>query len=176
MAAIALEYSRHLQPPAEGWLFYADQLMFAAALACWILAILGLRRAQVSGDGRSRHFLSVWASGYVLVVVGSIASLVIHAFVSTSDAVYESNPLQPIGGLVAIVAALGAGVAVARARRLDSWRRWVVFGFAVYVFGALFVPLLLGAGPNVVTEMIWGLWWVAIGAALVVEGRSPSSR
>jgi hypothetical protein len=174
-AAIVLEYSRHLQPPAEGRLFYADQLMFAVALACWIVVILALRRAEVAGDGRSRHFLTAWATGYGLVVVGSMASLVARAFGSTSNAVYESNPLQPIGGLIAVVASLGAGVAIARAGLLEGWRRWVVVGYAVYVVGALFVPLFFGAEVDAVRETIWGLWWVAIGAALLFEGR-PARR
>ena len=35
-------------------------------------------------------------------------------------------------------------------------------------------PLFFGGEVNAVTETIWGLWWVAIGAVLIRAGRSES--
>jgi hypothetical protein len=43
----------------------------------------------------------------------------------------------------------------------------VVLGFAVYVFGFLFVSLFLAIGVDAVRETIWGLWWIAIGVVLL---------
>lgn len=175
VTAIALEYSRHLQPPTPvGALFIADAVAFALAMGCWIVAIVGLARARLAGDGRARHVLAAWAVGYLLVVVGSLTSLVLYSSGSKWADVYDTNPLPPLGGVIAVFSSLAAGIAIVRTRRLGGWSRWVVAGYSVYVLGALFVPLFFGVDVNAVTETIWGLWWVAIGAVLIEHARRPS--
>jgi peptidoglycan/LPS O-acetylase OafA/YrhL len=109
------------------------------------------------------------------VAAGSLIPTVLDVFMAVSASAYDDNPLRPIGGVVSILASLLAGVAIVRARRLLGWSRWVVLGFAIYVLGFLFVPLFFGAAVDAIRETIWGLWWVAIGAALVLVAR-PASR
>ena len=172
--AIAIEYSQHLQPPSSGALFYADQMMFVVALGCWTTAVVGLRQIAAAGDRWGRHALTAWAVGYTLVAAGTLIPTVLDVFMSVSASAYDDNPLRPIGGALAILASIAAGVAIVRAQRLTGWSRWVVLGFALYVFGFLFAPLFFGGEVNAVTETIWGLWWVAIGAVLIRAGRSES--
>lgn len=167
VVAIVIEYSQHLQPPSDGALFYIDQLMFVVALGCWATAVWGLRRLAAAGQGLGRHTLTVWAVGYVLVAAGTLIPTILNMFMEVSASAYEDNPLPPIGGALGILASLAAGVAIVRARRLAGWSRWVVLGFAAYVFGFLFVPLFFGIGVDAVRETIWGLWWVVIGVLLV---------
>ena len=52
---------------------------------------------------------------------------------------------------------------ICRAGRLGGWARWVVLAYALYYLIALFVPLVFGAEPNIVTETVWGLAWVVVG-------------
>ena len=170
VGAIALEYSKDLQPPASGGLFYLNQAMFAVGLFSWVIVILGYHSLGAAGTGRSRLALPVWAGGVVLIAAGSLISLFLFSFVAGSDAVYDNNPLIPIGGIVSLVAALVAGVAIGRARLLPGWSRWTVLAYALYVLGGLFVPLFLGSEPNVVTESVWGLAWVGLGVVLIRSG------
>ncbi len=170
VGAIALEYSNDLQPPASGGLFYLNQAMFAVGLFCWVIVILGYRSLGAAGTGRSRFALPVWAGGVALIAAGSVTSLLLFTFVSSSDAVYDNNPLMPIGGIVSLVASLVAGVAIGRAGRLPGWSRWAVLAYGLYVLGGLFVPLFLGSEPNAVTESLWGLAWVGLGVVLIRSG------
>jgi hypothetical protein len=93
--------------------------------------------------------------------------------VTRSDRPYDDNFLPAIGGLLAVVASLISGVAIARAHRLVGWSRWVVLGYAIYVLAALFVPLAFGVGPNAATETVWGVSWVAIGVTLTGSHPGP---
>lgn len=165
--AIVIEYSQHLQPPSDGALFFVDQLMFVVALGCWATAVWGLRRVAAAGHGLGRHSLTAWAVGYVLVAAGTLIPTVLNLFMEVSASAYEDNPLLPVGGALGVLASIAAGIAIIRAHRLAGWSRWVVLGFALYVFGFLFVPLFLGIGVDAVRETIWGLWWIAIGVVLL---------
>ena len=171
IVALAIEYTHDLQPPAPGWLFYVDQLLFTAAMLGWLGAVLGFARLQAAGEGRGRFAIVAWAFGIALLALGNLASLGIHAFVSGSDAVYDDNPLFAVGGILSLLGALAAGAAVARGQRLRRWRRWVVLVYAFYYLLALFVPLFLGHEPNFVTEAFWGLAWCAVGLALFTADR-----
>ena len=170
VGAIALESSKDLQPPASGGLFHLNQAMFAVGLFCWVIVILGYHWLGAAGTGWSRFALPVWAGGVALIAVGSVISLLLFSLVSTSDAVYDDNPLMPVGGIVSLGASLVAGVAVGRAGRLPGSLRWAVLAYALYVLGGLFVPLFLGSEPNAVTESLWGLAWVGLGAVLIRSG------
>ena len=172
VGAIALEYSKDLQPPASGGLAYVNEAMFSVGLFCWVIVILGYHSLGAAGIGRSRYALPVWAGGVVLIAIGSVISRLLFNFVSASIAVYDNNPLMPIGGIVSLVASLVAGVAIGRAGRLPGWSRWAVLAYALYVLGGLFVPLFLGSEPNAVTESVWGLAWVGLGVVLIKNGEA----
>lgn len=167
VVAIVIEYSNDLQPPSSGGLFYLNQAMFFVGLLSWVIVILGYRSLGAAGTVRARIALPVWAGGVALIAAGSLVSLLLFSFVSTSDAVYENNPLQPIGGIVSLLASLVVGVVIGRAGRLPGWSRWAVLAYALYVLGALFVPLFLGSEPNALTESLWGLAWVGLGVVLI---------
>ena len=167
VGSIALEYSKDLQPPATGGLAYLNQAMFTVGLFTWVIVILGYHSLGAAGTGRSRFALPVWAGAVVLLAVGSIISLLLASFVSASDAVYDNNPLLPIGGIVSLVAPFVAGVAIGRARVLTGWSRWGVLAYALYLLGGLFVPLSFGSEPNAITESVWGLAWVGLSVVLL---------
>ncbi|MBA3842070.1 MAG: hypothetical protein H0X39_05535 [Actinobacteria bacterium] len=181
IVALSIEYPNHLQPPAKGWIFYVDQLLFTAAMLGWTAAVLGLIRLRAAGGGKLRFGLFAWALGIALLVLGNIASLTLHAFVSGSNAVYDNNPLFPLGGIISTLAALLAGIGILRARRMRGWGNWSVLAYAVYYICALFIPLILGHEPNFVTEAGWGAAWIVVGVALTlacspavgVGGRKP---
>ena len=173
VVAILIEYSQHLQPPSDGALFYANQMMFAVALACWATAVVGLRAVSAAGEGLGRHTLTVWTIGYVLIAAGILIQTVLDLFTSVSPSASADIPLAPIGGVLAVLASITAGVAIVRAQHLTGWSRWVVLGFAIYVFGFLFAPLFVGIEVDAVRETIWGLWWVVIGIVLL-SYRPPS--
>jgi hypothetical protein len=172
IVGLAIEYPYELQPPAAGWLFYVDQLVFAAAMLGWLAAIAGLAWLRVAGRGKGRSTLIAWGTGIALLVLGSLISLSIRAAGSDAKGVYDNNPLFPLGGLLQLLGSMAAGVVIARAGRLEGWRRWAVLAYAVYYVVGLFMPLVLGYEPNFVTEAVWGAAWIVVGLATISAARS----
>ncbi len=176
IVGLLIEYPYDLQPPAAGWLFYVDQLIFAAAMLGWIAAVAGLVRLRAAGRGKARFTLIAWGAGIALIVLGSLISLSIHAAGSGSKAVYDNNPLFALGGVLHLVGSMAAGVVIARASRLAGWARWAVLAYAVYYLLGLFVPLVLGHEPNFVTEALWGAAWIGVGLATMRAVAGPGAK
>jgi hypothetical protein len=157
--ALFIEYGLGLQPPSSGALFYLNQAMFLVAMTGFVLGIVGLMWAQATGDGwLGRIALGLFALGWIVLIVATIVAPLTGNY---------DLPLFPIGGLVATVGGLLAGVAVAVGHRWSGWQRWSVLVYALYYLVALILPLVVAnQEPTLITEAIWGLAWMLIGLAV----------
>lgn len=167
VVAIVLEYSQHLQPPSAGALFYIDQLMFVVALGCWATAVWACDEWRPPATGwagtpsrRGRSATSSWRRARSSRPCWTCSSRCRRPRTRTTR-FRRSAVLSPSSPRLPPV------FAIVRAHRLTGWSRRVVLGFAVYVFGFLFVSLFLAIGVDAVRETIWGLWWIAIGVVLL---------
>lgn len=158
--AIVIEYTFGLKPPNHGTLYAIDQGMFFLAQAGFITGIFGLMRARAAGDGWfGRLALGLFALGWIVLLIAEPLAWI------TRD---NNLPLFPIGGLVAALGGLLAGVAVVIARRWSGWQRFSVLLYGMYYMLGLLLPLIIAHhGPTLVTESLWGLAWLPMGAALV---------
>lgn len=161
--AILIEYRFGLKPPNHGALYAVDQGMFFVAQLGYVTGIFGLMWARAAGDRwLGKATLGLFALGWILLVIAAPLAWI------TRD---NNLPLFPIGGLAAMIGGLLAGVALVIARHWTGWRRYTVLLYAVYYLLALLLPLFVAhQGPTLLTESVWGLAWIPIGAALVSAG------
>ncbi|HEV2121677.1 MAG TPA: hypothetical protein VGW38_02745 [Chloroflexota bacterium] len=164
IVAILIEYGFDLQPPGSGTLYYINQAMFLVAMAGWVTGIFGLMRARAAGGGWfSRIALGLFGFGWITLIVAGLLALI------TGN---NDLPLFPIGGLASMLGGLLAGVAVAVAGRWHGWRRFSVLFYGLFYFLVLMLPLMVAnREPTLITEVLWGLAWLPIGAALVSSAR-----
>ena len=142
LAALLVEYRFDLFPPGQGPAYVADQLVFAVAILCYVIALLGLWQSGAAGHGRgARTVVAVWAFGWVLVLLGLVMGLLAPDFLLR-------QVLPAVGGLLTAIFSLVAGILVARAGVWRGWPRWTPLAVALYVLLALFVPLFMGAEPS----------------------------
>lgn len=162
--AIVIEYRYSLKPPNHGSLYAIDQGMFLVAQVGYVTGIFGLRRAHAAGDGWfGKLALSLFALGWITLIVAAPL-----AWITRNN----NLPLFPIGGLMAMLGGVLAGIAVVLARRWTGWRRFTVLFYALYYLLVMLLPLfILRQGPTLVTESLWGLAWLPMGAALATSGR-----
>jgi hypothetical protein len=140
--------------------------VFAIAICCYIVLLLGWHDAGATGSSRAgRRFLLVWTAGWSMVLLGLLGSLLWPDL-----PLFETLPA--VGGLLGAVCGVGTGVLVARAGVFHGWPRWVPLTLGCYVVLVLIGPALAGMEPTVVTESLWALGYVALGAAL----RAATSR
>lgn len=163
--AILIEYRFNLKPPNQGTLYAIDQGMFFVAQLGYVTGITGLMWAHAAGNGWfGMGTLGLFAFGWIVLVVAAPL-----AWITRNN----NLPLFPIGGLVAMLGGLLAGVAVVVTRRWRGWQRFSVLCYALYYFCALLLPLFIAnQGPTLITEVVWGLAWVPIGVTLVSQART----
>jgi hypothetical protein len=158
LGALLVEYRFNLFPPGQGPAYVADQLVFGAAMLCYVIALLGLRKSGAAGPGRgARTVVAIWALGWVLVFLGLVTGLIAPDFIL-------GEVLPAVGGLLTAVFGLVTGILVARTGVWRGWPRWIPL--ALYVILALFIPLFMGIEPSLFTEAGWALGYVLLGAAL----------
>jgi len=159
----ALEVSFNLFPPdGSGPLYVTNQILALVALAAIAWGILGI----IWGSGVSGRFgrIVVWifSIGHVLIIVGGIMALIVHA---------DDTPIFivfPIGGLMMDVGALLTAIAVIKDKRWDGWQRFMPLIYAIYLWLAIEAPFIMGvygdAGPTGMVEIIQdlGLFLVAL--------------
>jgi hypothetical protein len=168
LAALTFEYAFDLFPPSSGTAFVSDQLVFAVAICCYIVLLLGWRDAGATGSSRGgRGFLLVWTVAWSMVLLGLLGSLLWPDL-----PLFEALPA--VGGLLGAVCGVGTGILVARAGAFHGWPRWVPLTLGCYVVLVLIGPAVAGLEPTMVTEGLWALVYVALGAALRAATASPS--
>jgi hypothetical protein len=161
LGALLAEYRFNLFLPGPGTAYIVDQLVFIAAMFCYITALLGLRQSGAAGRGRgAKTVVAIWAAGWILVALGAITSIVAPDF-------KPAAVLPAVGGLLTCIFGLITGVLVARRDEWRGWPRWVPLAISSYVLLVLFLPLFLGAEPSLLTEAGWALGYVLLGAALL---------
>ncbi len=168
--AIVIEYHYSLKPPNQGVLYAIDQGMFFIAEVGYVVGIFGLIWAKAAGHGRFGKFaLGLFALGWIVLLVAAPLAWI------TRD---NNLPLFPIGGLAAMLGGLLVGIAVVVAHRWTGWRRYSVLFYALYYLLVMLLPLfILRQGPTLVTESVWGLAWLPMGAALATsesEAQTPA--
>jgi len=168
---LAAEHLADVAHPSAGVGWYLDQAGFLVAMLLLLTGIGALDRARVAGAGRVgrwalRGLLLAWA----LLVAGEIAQLA-----TGSETAPLVNALQGIGGLLTYPTGLVAGVAVARAGRLQGWRRWPLLATAVYETVVILVPVLVtNSGPSWAAEAAWQAGWALVGAAAWSQAREAA--
>jgi len=160
--ALIIEYSFGLFPPdGSGPLYVTNQTLSFVAMGAIVVGILGI----MWGGGVSGRFgkIGIWlfALGYGLIIVGGIMALYAGADDSPIFIVF------PLGGLMMDVGALLTGIAVVKDRRWDGWQRFIPLVYAVYLWLAIEVPIIMGVyvdGPGFVLEIFQGigLFFVAL--------------
>lgn len=163
--AILIEYHFNLKPPNQGTLYAIDQGMFFVAQLGYVTGVAGLMWAHAAGDGWfGMGALSLFAFGWIVLVVAAPL-----AWITRNN----NLPLFPIGGLMAMLGGLLAGIAVVAARRWHGLQRFSVLCYALYYLCALLLPLFVAhQGPTLITESVWGLAWVPVGVGLVSHART----
>jgi hypothetical protein len=152
-----------------GYLAHQTAAMVAVALIVAALWLLG--RARVAGDGRfGRTVLVLFAAGWVLILAGGLSNLVGGGGVGPLATV--GVVLPAVGGSLNTVTGLLVGIAVARAGRLEGWRRWSVLVYALYYLAVVWLPVVFtGRPPAMMPEVGWGLAWLFVGVAAVTGQR-----
>jgi hypothetical protein len=147
-------------------------LVSEAAIPVLVIGLYLVQRSQIGRLGRLSA--AAYAYSYVFFTATVVYAL-IHA---TSDYTALSHDLQPwmtIHGAVMVLAGLGVGVAVIRAKVLPRWT-----GIAVRT-GVVLVSLspTLPEGPQVLAAAIRDLGFAGMGAALLgaqaVSGHRPAA-
>jgi hypothetical protein len=141
---------------------------FAVAMAGYVVLAVGLAVAAPGGR-RARIFPILLGIAWAALLAGSL----VETFASVDP---DTDPLNPIGGLLQGIALIGLGITTAVAGRWSGWRRFWPLGVAVFYTGALFVPAVLGAEPSVVLEAMWALGYAGLGLALAVEAGWSTAR
>jgi hypothetical protein len=160
---IIWEYALGLQPPGEGPMFVANQLLFLMAMAGIAVGYLGV----LWGDGIRGLFgkisIGMVVLGYLLLIVVSFFQLFL---------INEESPtfiLFPIGGMLMAFGVLLTGIGVARAGSWSGWQRWMPLVYAVFFWLALQIPLITGVtpdGPGMVAELVWGVGLFLVALAI----------
>lgn len=156
------EYAYGLYPgTATGPAFVVGQLVFFAAMAGEVAAIVLLLTARTAGRGA------------FALVAGSLQSLGIAALIAAGLADIGSGSQEswvyPVAGMANMLGGLLLGIALALPGRLSGWRRWTAIGFGV-VPAFVVTPVLI-AGGSVVVESLWPLAWVLLGIALISDAK-----
>lgn len=78
----------------------------------------------------------------------------------------EESILLPLGALVTAVGMTLVGISALRARRWESWQRYVPLIVGLYPFVAMFPFILVTNEPSRLAIAGWGLPWLLLGYAL----------
>jgi hypothetical protein len=124
-APLLAEHRFGLGAPGRGTGYAADQLLFGAAMTCYIVALLGLRRAGPAGPSRTaRWAITGWATGWLPVLLGLLTAL-------TVPNSFPGQVLPVLGGLLTAILGVLTGFLIARAGTWRGWRRWTPLAAAM---------------------------------------------
>ena len=128
-----------------------------------LVGLLGFARSGAVGAGwLGRIGLGLALLGRAMFVLAEV-----QLFIEVDD----YTPLLTLGAVVTAIGMLLAGVAVLRAGRWASWRRFTPFVAGLYPFIAMF-PLFAATGERpTVMVALWGVSWLLLGMALHVEAQ-----
>ena len=163
IAMLMWEYAADLQPnmgPMEGHRL-VNQVVFFIAMSGYVMMLLGLHRARVTGPGLfGRISTGIFTAGWILLVICSGLTAV--------GVDQDQNFLLPLAALLVMAGGLMAGIAVVRAGVWTGWRRWILFAVAIYYVFLVFSPV------GMITEIIWALSYIGLGIALSTPWRQPT--
>ncbi len=149
--------------------FYVTEAAWLPVHALVLAGLLGLRRAGVVGESAwGRAGLNLAVAGRVVFLVGESVAIALG---------HDESILFPVAAVSTGIGMLLAGIAVVRAQRWHGWRRFAPVAMGAYPFIFMF-PILAVTGqrPNLAVSL-WGLTFIATGAALAVRlppGRQPA--
>lgn len=154
--------------------FFTIQVFFVVQHLGLLLGLLALARTSAVPHNRL-GFIGTYGAA-----VGMIALALMEAVAITArDVAMDSTTASAVGAGYGVVSfALGvtlvaAGIAIARARVWQGWRRWVVLALGVWVFFPMFPALATMTDGARIAIAGWMLLFAALGAALM---RDPSPR
>lgn len=171
LAALFVEYTFGLFGPADGSALYTlDAALFFIAQIGYLILLLELWRAKVTGDG----ILGKIALGIFITAMSALLT-------AQALNVLTNNPdqlLYPIGGLLQLIGCLLTGIVIVGAKRWDGWQRFVVLLQSVYLLLAIMLPLFIAdKEPTLLTESLWQVTWFLTSLALFTQaGRVQSGQ
>ena len=143
--------------PTAGVAFVAWELVWIAAHLALLVGLIGLASHRPAGRSRPAAVgLAVATLGRVVFIVAELDS------VRTTS---EESPLLPVGALLTVAGMLVTGVAVVRARRWDSWRRFTPPAVGVYPLVLMFPFIAVTGEPNLVAIGGWAVTYAMVGVA-----------
>jgi hypothetical protein len=146
--------------------FYATEAAWLPVHALVLVGLVALRRARVTGESPSgRVGLRLAIAGRVVFLAAELAAIAVG---------HDEVALFPVAAVSTGIGMLLAGVAVARARRWQGWRRLAPIAMGAYPFIFMFPILAItGERPNLAVSL-WGLTFIGIAAAFAL--RVPADR
>jgi hypothetical protein len=151
------------------WLTFVAE----AAIPVFVIGLYMVQRPQIGRRGQ----LSAVAYAYSFVFfTGTVVYALIHETSDYNDLAHDLQPWMTIHGAIMLLAGLGFGVAVIRARILPRWTAIALMAGVVLVSLSQNLP----EGPQVLAAGIRDLGFAGMGAALLrartVSGRRPAAR
>ena len=166
IVALFIEYQFGLLPPGNGSiLYYIDQFMFFAALAGYLIMLIGLLKSGAAGNGVfGKISQGIFITGLAALLIAQVVQLLTR------------NPdffLYPIGGIFQLLGGLLTGIAVVIAKRWAGWQRFAPLLQGLYYLIVLFLPIVISnRSPSQLTEALWEGTWFITSLALYTNSRN----
>jgi len=137
--------------------FYLAESIWLPAQLALLLGTVELWRARLHGMSRAG------TAGSAIATVGRVAFVLAEVLALTTGEIQES--VLPAAIALTALGMIIAGVAVLRARKLETWRRWVVLGAGAYPL-LFMIPFAAILGEPPAASLIgWGAALVVVGVA-----------
>lgn len=141
-----------------------NSVIATAVLALLLVGFLGVQwGGGLSGGWFGKIVFGVAVLGHILMVVGGVLTILGAGPLADPDPV---SLIFLLGRLIAVVFTLLTGIAVLAVGRWQGWARYVVLVIGIFPLLTELLPVLLGGEPNAALNGLWGLLYVALGAAL----------
>jgi hypothetical protein len=136
------------------------------------IAVLGLARSGLAGTSRSAHIgLFLALAGTALLFAGELASIPVRDQRVDDTGAAIAGAIFGIGGLLCATGFIAAGLATARDRFWQSWRRFTPVATGISLGGVLALQLVGALDAGIV---VYGLCLLALAIALYTQP-TPSS-
>lgn len=137
------------------------EALLIVAQSALLFGALGLAWSRLTESGRLARI------GFPIVMLGRTAFVLgeIRSFAQGKD----DGLLLPIGAVLTTIGMMLIGIATARTGRWRVRRRWLPLATGGYPLVAMFPIVAVTGSPSNFAISFWGLFWVALGLAMLTE-------